>query len=396
MKKSVIICMTSMYLGGAEQSLIGLLEAFDYEKYDVSLFLFDQSGELMNDIPKEVHILPEIKEYKALEKPISYAIKNSLWAVAAGRTIGKYKTKEYSKRFKNASDIIVGIEYKQKYTKRFLPVISDIEYDLAISFMVPHYVAAEKIKAKTKLAWVHTDYSEMHLDIESEYKMWNQYDYVVAVSESVANNFIKVFPKLEKKVIVIENILPINSIRKKAESEIQEFDLDAIKLLSIGRFASAKNFENIPDICKRLIDEGFNVKWYIIGYGPGEDQIRNKIKELGVEDNVIVIGKKENPYPYIKACDYYIQPSKYEGKSVTVREAQMFGKPVIITNYSTSDSQLKNGFDGIIVPIENESCAESIARLILDKDKSKELSSNCLKQDYSNKEEINKLYKMIK
>ena len=226
--------------------------------------------------------------------------------------------------------------------------------------------------------------------------MWNQYDYVVAVSESVANNFIKVFPKLDKKVIVIENILPINSIRKKAESEIQEFDLDAIKLLSIGRFASAKNFENIPDICKRLINKGFNVKWYIIGYGPGEDQIRNKIKELDVEDKVIVIGKKENPYPYIKACDYYIQPSKYEGKSVTVREAQMFGKPVIITNYSTSDSQLKNGFDGIIVPIENESCAESIARLILDKDKSKELSSNCLKQDYSNKEEINKLYKMIK
>ena len=81
-------------------------------------------------------------------------------------------------------------------------------------------------------------------------------------------------------------------------------------------------------------------------------------------DNVIILGKKENPYPYIKACDIYIQPSRYEGKAVTVREAQMLNKPVIITNFLTAKSQLEDGFDGIIVPMDNEKCAEGIISLI--------------------------------
>ncbi len=394
--KKIIICMTSMYLGGAERSLIGLLEAFDYEKYDVSLFLFDQNGELMNDIPEKVHLLPEIKEYKALESSFSYAIENNLWKIAIGRAIGKYKSKSYSKRFEGLTDIIVGTEYKQKYTKRYLPIINEDEYDLAISFMVPHYIAAEKVKAKTKLAWVHTDYTKMHLDVESELKMWGRYDYIVAVSESVADSFKMVFPTLKDKVVVIENILPKDMILKKDEYDVQEFDPNAIKLLSIGRFASAKNFENVPGICKKLIDKGLKVKWYLIGYGPEDNLIRNRIKELNMENIVIVLGKKDNPYPYIKECDYYIQPSRYEGKAVTIREAQALGKPVIITDFPTSRSQLKDGYDGIIVPLDNESCAEGIAGLIMDKERSHLLSANCLQNDYSNRDEINKIYEMLK
>ena len=387
--------MTSMYLGGAERSLIGLLEAFDYEKYDVSLFLFDQSGELMNDIPKTVHLLPEIKEYKALEMPLSYAIKKGLWKIALGRAIGKYKSKMYSKRFEGLADVIVGIEYKQKYTKRYLPIISENDYDLAISFMTPHYVVSEKIKAKTKLAWVHTDYTKMHLDIESEYEMWNQYDHIIAVSKGVADSFERVFSTLEKKIVVIENILPEDAILKKADKDVQEFDSSETKLLSIGRFTSAKNFDNVPCICRNLIDKGLKIKWYLIGYGPEEDKIRRRIKEFDVEDSVIILGKKDNPYPYIKACDYYIQPSRFEGKAVTVREAQMLGKPVIITAYETSGSQLKDGHDGVIVPMDNEECAKGIASLILNKEKTKNLSDYCLKHDYSNKNEVQKIYKMI-
>ena len=83
-----------------------------------------------------------------------------------------------------------------------------------------------------------------------------------------------------------------------------------------------------------------------------------------MENNVILLGKQANPYPYILWCDCYIQPSRFEGKSVAVKEAQMLGKPVIITNYNTAPSQLENGVDGIIVPQDNEGCAKGIYEII--------------------------------
>ena len=103
-----------------------------------------------------------------------------------------------------------------------------------------------------------------------------------------------------------------------------------------------------------------------------------------MEKNVILLGKKENPYPYIRECDVYVQPSRYEGKSVTVREAQMLSKPVVITAYATAESQLENNVDGLIVPMDNESCAKAIAELLKNKKLCLELSENCKKRDYSN------------
>lgn len=123
--------------------------------------------------------------------------------------------------------------------------------------------------------------------------------------------------------------------------------------------------------------------WYIIGFGSDEQLIRRRIAECGMENRVILLGKKENPYPYIKACDLYVQPSRYEGKCVTVREAQMLGKPIVITNYETAKSQLENGVDGIIVPLDNQKCAEGILNLLKCDGLLDALVSNCRKRDYS-------------
>ena len=111
-----------------------------------------------------------------------------------------------------------------------------------------------------------------------------------------------------------------------------------------------------------------------------------------MQEHVIMLGKKENPYPYLKACDIYVQPSRYEGKCVSVIEAQMLHKPVIITNYATSKSQLEDGVDGVIVPMENEKCAEGICRVIKDKELQKTLIENTKKRDYTNAEMVEKLY----
>ena len=149
-------------------------------------------------------------------------------------------------------------------------------------------------------------------------------------------------------------------------------------------------------ICRRLVKSDLDVKWYIIGFGGAdiEQQVRDNAKHEGVSDRVILLGKKENPYPYIKACDVYVQPSRYEGKSITVREAQILCKPVIVTNYPTAASQVQDGVDGIIVPMEVDACAQEIATFIRNKDKQMTMVEYLQTHDYGNEKEIEKLYQL--
>ena len=149
-------------------------------------------------------------------------------------------------------------------------------------------------------------------------------------------------------------------------------------------------------ICRRLVKSGLDVKWYIIGFGGAgiEQQVRDNAKHEGVSDRVILLGKKENPCPYIKACDVYVQPSRYEGKSITVREAQILCKPVIVTNYPTASSQIQQGVDGIIVPMEVDACAQEMVEFIRDKEKQKRIVAYLKEHDYGNENEIEKIYKL--
>ena len=114
-----------------------------------------------------------------------------------------------------------------------------------------------------------------------------------------------------------------------------------------------------------------------------------------MEGHVIILGKRENPYPYIKACDIYVQPSRYEGKSVTVREAQMLCKPVVVTNYPTASSQIKDGVDGVIVPLDNEGCAKGLARVIMDEELRQRLVAYLQTHDYGNEAEVEKIYQLL-
>ena len=151
----------------------------------------------------------------------------------------------------------------------------------------------------------------------------------------------------------------------------------------------------MPDICKRIRETGCNVYWYIIGYGGDEALIRSKIKEAEMEEYVILLGKKENPYPYMKACDIYVQPSRFEGNSVTVREAQMLCKTVIVTDYPTAQSQIQQGVDGVIVPLDNMECARGIVEVIKNRDLQNKLIAYLQTHDYGNEREVEKIYQLI-
>ena len=397
MKKKLLIVSHALELGGAERSLIGLLNAFDFEKYDVDLFLLRHEGELMREIPSAVNLLPEIRAYTVLARPIKRTLKEGHFILSMARLAGKMAAAKYN-RIHKYTDSDVALEYSHKYTCPFMPKIQSNEvYDLAISFLTPHYFVDRKVHAKRKIAWIHTDYSRIQVNIASETAMWKNYDYIASISDAVTENFLSVFPMFKEKIILIENILPEEFVKKQANEFLVDKEMNAkgIKILSIGRFCKAKNFDNVPAICSCLLKKGFKVKWYIIGFGGDEELIRQKIAAAKMEEYVILLGKKENPYPYIKACDLYVQPSRYEGKSVTVREAQMFAKPVVITAYPTSGSQLEDGVDGVVVPMDNEGCADGIAKLLDDPKKMQSLSEACRRRDYSNQKEVEKLYELL-
>lgn len=398
MAKKIIIVSHSMEIGGAERSLIGLLHALDPQKVDIDLFLLRHEGELYGQIPQFVNILPEIPAYTVLARPMKTTLKEGHYILTVARMIGKVMAWFYDKR-KHYTNSDVALEYSHKYTWRLMPEITpDYTYDLAISFLTPHYIVANKVNAKKKIAWIHTDYSELNINEASEYRMWNCYDNIISISEAVTKSFTRTFPKLSEKIIMIENILSKELILNQANaySVLDEMPRDgAYRFLSIGRFCYAKNFDNIPEICSRLIQLGINVKWYIIGFGSDEDLIKQKIKQWNMERHVIILGKKENPYPYIKDCDLYVQPSRYEGKSVTVREAQILAKPVVITNYKTADSQLQRNIDGIVVSLNNVECATEISLFLKNKKKYNDIISNCRKRECPGKKEVEKLYRLL-
>ena len=397
MKKSLLIVSHALELGGAERSLIGLLDALDPELWDIDLFLLRHEGELMDAIPAHVNLLPQVSAYTVLARPMKDTLREGHVLLTGARVAGKLMAGSYAKKHGH-TESAVGLEYSHKFTCPLMPRIQpQKEYDLAISFLTPHYFVAKKVRAKKKIAWIHTDYTRIQVNVDSETAMWNAYDHIASISDAVTDSFLKVFPGLKDKIVLIENILPERLVKKQAEmfSAEEEMPAKGIRILSVGRFCHQKNFDNVPDICARLMEKGLDVYWYLIGFGPDERLIGQKIAEAGMEERVIVLGKKENPYPYMKACDLYVQPSRYEGKAVTVREAQMLGKPVVITDYATASSQLENGVDGMVVPLDNNGCAADLASLLENTQKLQRFVANCRERDYTNACDVHKLEALL-
>lgn len=399
MRKRIIILIHYMELGGVETSLIGLLNALNPEIVDIDLFVYSHQGAMMKYIPDYVNLLKEDKAYSMFERPMVELLRKGQFKVLLARLHSKTRHRRYLKHnrsLKNDASI------SQFLGDCVTPVLPDInpgcQYDLCISYMNPHNIGIDKVNAKQRLAWIHTDYSQIDINTAAELPVWGGYNYIASISDDVTQSFIKVFPSLKDKVIYLENIIPKELIiQKSREICVRNEYTGTINILSIGRFCEAKNYDNVPDIARRMITLGIkDLKWYIIGYGGNEDLIRQRIAEAGMEEHVILLGKKENPYPYIKACDIYVQPSRYEGKSITVREAQILCKPVAVTNYPTASSQINDGVDGVIVPLDNEGCARGLADFIADTARQQRVIEYLRTHDYANTSEVEKIYSLLK
>ena len=398
-KPRIFINIHYLEIGGAETSLIGLLMALDPEKVDVDLFLNDPRGEMMQFIPSWVNVLPAVGAYTMVERPMKEALRKGYVRVVLARLWAKYRFGQYMRR-ERPKDGDATYRFISKYVVPQLPSLHRFgEYDLALAFITPPNILPTKVKAKRKIGWFHTDYRNITVPKPLELSMWEGYDRIVSISEEATKSFTEKYPELADRVTVIENILSPRFVRMRADSEPRPADMPqeegVTTLLTVGRFSYPKKLEEIPIICRRLTEMGDNVRWYIIGYGVSDQYIRDAIEKEGMQGRVVLLGKRANPYPYMKACDWYVQPSRFEGKSVTVREAQMLRRPVIITAYKTAPSQVQHGNDGLIVPMPALECAAAMHEALNDASQKEHIIHYLSTHDYGNEREVEKIYQFL-
>ncbi|WP_158595138.1 glycosyltransferase [Oceanobacillus piezotolerans] len=387
MRKKLLIVTQWMKMGGIEKALLAMLENIPKEKYEITVKLMTSEGELYNEIPQYIKIRNIFGNEKTVAKRMWNYIKK-------GDITTAFKTGLYTKLIQHAN------HYKQnKYYSRMAPKDNTV-YDLAIAYHsplnFPTIYVMNNIKSKKKVLWIHCDasYYEKSLRKIGE-RFYAKFDKIFCVSDFSVRKFVEIFPILEEKTCTFNNVV----VEKKMailsqESEGFSDKYDGTRILTVGRLSEEKGQDIIPSVMSKLVSEGFNIRWYLIGDGSTKMQLEDKIREYHLENNIILLGTKENPYPFIKDCDIYIQPSRHEAFSITVAEARAFNKPIITTNTGASE-QIIHGETGLIVDFQKEQFYNAIRQLLDNKQLQLKLINGLSKQIVDTSKEMEKLYEVI-
>ncbi|MGE6595912.1 glycosyltransferase [Bacillus proteolyticus] len=392
MKKDVLFVINNLNCGGAEKSLISLLNTMDYSRYNVDLFLFKHEGLFLNKIPKQVNVLEEPPEYQLFDMPIKAAIMKCLRRgrldIALSRVCAGYIFKSEKNKARCEQRV-------WRYLSKSLQNISK-KYDVAIGYLEknPVYFCIDKVNANKKIGFIHTDYDKLGMDPNIDRGYFRSLDHIVTVSEECANVLKQRFSIYNDKIGVIHNIVSPSTINKMSQEKV-DLERKGVKLVSVGRLSHEKGFDLAIEACKNLVGDGYEIKWYIIGEGEGRGKLEKMIEENHLQDHFLLLGLKENPYPYIREADIYVQPSRFEGKSIAIDEAKILHKPIVVTNFSTAKDQIKNEENGLIIDMDAHSLSEGIKKLIHNEELRNKLIKNLSDEELGTESEIKKLYTLF-
>lgn len=391
MRKKILFVMPGLYGGGAEKSLINLLNLLDYSKYEVDLLLFKHEGLFLGQVPKEVNVLPTPISLKYSFVPLDKEALKNIEAIKAEiiRIIGTVICKLfYKKREKQAR-----WEYFYIYSIKRLKG----QYDVALAYLQGEssYYVIDKVIAQKKYIWIHNDYEKLEGNDSFNKTYFEKANGVISISDKCVEILRQTFPDLKNKFYMLPNLTSAALIRKLAtESFPREYVKGVPVLLSIGRLTKQKGFDFAIEAAA-ILKEKILFKWFIIGTGELEKKLKDKIKENKVADQIILLGARENPYPYIKNCDILVQTSRYEGKSVVLDEAKILGKPLVVTNYATVKDQIKSKNEGLIVDMNSKAIAEGIEILLKSPERRRKMSDYLMANNYGNENEIQKYIDLI-
>ena len=378
--------MMSLYNGGAEKSLVNMLNELPSDKYEVDLLLFKKEGMFLKQVPSWINIIDTPKRLKQLYSPVKQS-GSLVFTKVIGTAVTRMK--------ETIPNMREGYRWENFYSKKVDKL--EKKYDVAIAYTSGEamFYVGDKVTADKKIAWIHNDFRSAKHPKKYDYKYFKDFE-LVTISEECARIVEEEFADLHKHVHNIANITSSTVTRNRAEEFIpEEFDKDGFNILSIGRLSEQKGFDFAIEAAAMVKDAGKKFKWFIIGDGGLHDKLQSMIDEKKLNDYFYLLGPRDNPYPYIKNCDLFAQTSRYEGKSVVLDEAKIIGAPIIVTKYPTVFDQIEDGKEGYIVEINSKAIAEGVIDLIDNKEKRDEISNYLLAHEYGNQSEIEKYIKVI-
>ena len=366
----------------------------DYSKFNVDLLMLKKGEEFDKYIPKEVNILDIPEYYKFLND--SKMIKSRV-----------SKVKYTLCRYKSSFDLRINSIKKEKinnqqiFYKNQKNILKRLEkkYDVAIAYAqgFPTYFVADKVQASKKLAWINCDYKNTLYNKYLDKAFYKKFNKIIAVSDACKESIIQVDSSYKDKIEIIKDIVNPNLILNMANEKVEKLNDDCLKILTVARLViHHKGYDVAIKAARLLMENNIKFKWYVIGDGVDREIIKKLIKENNLTDNFILLGSRGNPYPYMKKCDIYVQPSRYEGFGLTVIEAKILKKLIICSNFNTVNELIENEVSGIIAGMSEIDLYNAINRIINDKELSTQILNN-LKSElaYNSTEEIKKIYNEI-
>lgn len=363
--KKILFGITSLTLGGAERVLVDLVNQLCRD-YDITIFTIYAKGEL------EKELLPAIKV-------------KSLYSVSY---------QELS-NFQKHISIPLKVLWR---SKKIYQKIQKEKYDVEIAFLegaVTRIFSNQREKTK-KIVWIHSDISRIFgqgikakIKRYMDKKIYAKYENIVFVSQDNLECFKKIYPTIQNKKQVIYNYIDKNKVLAKAKEEPEElWKKDVPNFVTVARLVEAKGIDRLIKVHKKLIEEGLAHRFYIIGDGPEKEKLEGLIQKEKISNTFILLGKKENPYPYIKMADYFVLLSYYEGYSMVSVEAQILQKYIIITDTAARES-LQNYENYEIANNSEEGIFETLKQILTNPKKEKK------QEEYQNQEVLEKVEKLI-
>ena len=354
MKRLLFVCPGLNY-GGSASSLISILNTNLIQEYVVEVF----------SIVKGDNTSPVLANYSiGLNEWTSafYSDFNTLSKKEKVRAVGLKILRQVP---------VVKIIVEKWIIRKTIIKLEKRKYDFVIAFQ--EGLATEfcqHFSTENKIAWIHCDYAKAYKRTDSAMNMYLKFKTIVCVSRATRSSFLNYYPTLADRTVVIYNIFDARGVREKALGRVNdiEYNEQVFSIISVGRINKVKRFDIIPRIARQLVERRLLFRWLIIGqpYSKEEcDKLIKAIKEYGMEDYVMYLGGKPNPYPYFRLANLLVCVSESEACPMIFNEAKLLGLPIVTTNFPSAFEFICSPEEGMISALDN--ITETIANVIENK-----------------------------
>lgn len=352
MKKKLLFINGHLNTGGVEKSLLDILTHLDYDRYDVDLLLTEHLGDYAPQLPSQVNVLLRSIEgtYGPVPKVLAQSVRRRDWFSFKMRLIFVIMKLFGQKRIVLAERLLTGGKV----------------YDYAIGFRpgLCTQIAAFAVRADRRITWWH--HGEMNAEPEIYPEAAAACDAVVAVSDSCRDMLAGAFPALAEKLTVIPNMLDADAVRRQGEASYPYADRSMTHIVSVGRLAPEKHFENAIYAARQLKDRGIAFRWHLVGDGALREELEEKANAFDVTDCFVFEGNRVNPYPYMKHADLFVHPSHVESFGIVAAEALALGIPCVVTRSSGVLDFLRDGENALLAAQSASDLSEKVTQALCD------------------------------